>query len=78
MHLAFSPSWRIGECAKLLKSLFVRSLTEAIEPLHIYQTGFKKYRGIFDQIASLQEIIQLHYRKTKEYGYLWFLGIKAA
>ena len=63
---------------KLYERLILPSLTQRIEPLHIYQGGFRKYRGTLDQIASLQETIHLFKRKQKEFGYLCFLDIRAA
>ena len=63
---------------KIYERLLLPTLTQALEPLHIFQGGFRKYRETLDQIAFLQETIISHKQRTGKYGLLCFLDIKAA
>ena len=63
---------------KLFERVILPYLSAAIEPLHVFQGGFRKKRGTLDQVSALQETITSFKAEHKRPGNLCFLDIKAA
>jgi hypothetical protein len=75
-------NYRPISLTETLRKAFERSLlpalTDSLEPLSIYQGGFRKKRSTIDQVACLHDAIQLRKVKLRKWPTVAFLDIKAA